>query len=127
MKIKFHSLINQNDNENIIEFESESEYSKEDGYEIFSFYEPSNNVRNRIEISENKVNIYAGSTTVFLEYKKDVDFDLDIENNNKISSLKLTSHWFKKEFTNNSYLFKYSLSNDNSIIGEYEITLTVLN
>ncbi|WP_322935456.1 hypothetical protein RRG40_03655 [Mycoplasmopsis felis] len=127
MKIKFHSLINQNDNENIIEFESESEYSKEYGYEVFSFYEPSNNVRNRIEISNYNINIYAGSTTVFLEYQKEVDFDLEIENNNRISSLQLTSHWFKKEFTNNSYLFKYSLSNDNSIIGEYEITLTVLN
>ncbi|BBU47638.1 hypothetical protein [Mycoplasmopsis felis] len=127
MKIKFHSLINQNDNENIIEFESESEYSKEYGYEVFSFYEPSNNVRNRIEISNDNINIYAGSTTVFLEYQKEVDFDLEIENNNRISSLQLTSHWFKKEFTNNSYLFKYSLSNDNSIIGEYEITLTVLN
>ncbi|TDV24131.1 uncharacterized protein DUF1934 [Mycoplasmopsis mustelae] len=126
MKINFKSTIKQNNDERVVDFDADLEYTNEDGYQVFTFSEPSEGIRNRIEVSDNEINIYAGSTSVYLKYNQVYNFDLDIDHHQwKNQIINLDSHWFLKDFQENSYSFTYTLSRNGTLLGEYAITLTI--
>jgi len=131
-KIKFSSIINQNGEINKIEFESklllnndkyESSSLKSylDNFDIYEFIEPQNNVMNRIEISEDAINIFSGSSTINLKLGREIKINYNTQSGIVI----LTSYMNKLERNDNKVYFEYSLANKNEKIGEYSITLDI--
>ncbi|MGZ9800815.1 hypothetical protein ACXYRK_03835 [Mycoplasma sp. AC1221] len=127
MKINFKSTTKQNGESKDIDFISVLDYEFDDGYHILTFSEPSQGIRNRIEISETNINIYAGATTVYLKYQKEFKFLLDLEGYNwRNQAIELVSNWFYKNFADDLFEFTYTLAKDGQLLGEYAINLTLI-
>ncbi|UVD81866.1 DUF1934 family protein [Mycoplasma iguanae] len=122
MKIKFSSLIKQEDNENKIEFEAPLKKEQWEEYDVYEFLEPQNNVMNRIEISDDKVNIFAGPASIFLELQNEVDIQFQTPQGIII----MKSFLEQLDKTQNSIKFNYSLkTKNNELIGHYKIHLEI--
>ena len=122
MNIKFTSKIRQNGKEDQIEFVAPVQISSENGFRVFEFQEPSQNIMNRIEVSEEKINIFAGMTSINL----DKSTEQVIEYQNPNGSIFLKSRVFKITLKENLINFVYSLASNQDVIGEYDITLSIL-
>ncbi|WP_426461494.1 hypothetical protein [Mycoplasma hafezii] len=130
MTINFKSIIKQNGESQTIEFASPVEISNENGFKVFSFTEPSLDVENRIELSEKQINIFAGSSTVFLKRDEKTEFELSLTlDDGKEYTFNLVSHWYKADFKEpNYYAFEYTLAKGfeaDDVIGTYEIELKI--
>ncbi|VEU70283.1 hypothetical protein [Mycoplasmopsis glycophila] len=131
MKINFKSTIHQNGEQQVIEFSSPVEITKEGNFTVFSFTEPNSDVHNRIEVSEQEINIFAGSTTVLLKKDQNFEFPLVIPmEDGSEQTFELVSNWTKTQFdAPHYYMFEYSLSRvvntESVLIGSYTIELTI--
>lgn len=135
MKIKFKSTIFQNENENQIEFTAPVEVVNDGEFEILSFNEPSKNVANRIEISQQRINIFAGPTTIYLILDKNQTalnlFEL-MTPEGVGRELEFYTQVIDYKFENlKEYFFEYELfqkvNNDKLVMGNFKITLTIEN
>ncbi|RIV16825.1 hypothetical protein [Mycoplasmopsis gallopavonis] len=130
--INFKSTIKQNGEEQIIEFSSPVTIEKEGKFEVFSFTEPNSDVHNRIELSEDEINIFASSTTVVLKKGNPIEFPLSIYlEDGTEQTFELVSEWIRDDFLkSNYYLFEYTLSrvvgSESVLIGSYTIELTIV-
>ena len=122
-KIIFTSKIKQNGNENKISFKAKLIKSKYKDFDAYEFQEPSNNIMNRIEISKDKINIFAGQSTISMILNKKLPIEYCTPNGNII----LNSFSKEKKNIDNKIIFKYTLSQKEKLIGEYEITLEVID
>ncbi|WP_029512991.1 hypothetical protein [Mycoplasmopsis iners] len=136
MKIKFYSLANHSTQENqidpiITQFEVESTYENfyneehDLEYETYIFKEPNNGVANCIEVNPERINIYAGPTT--LSIAKDQGFDNSYVNVDG-SKMILIAQLLKVEKRENSNYFEYNLSTaNNQFIGNFKIEISHLD
>lgn len=121
MLLTFKSKMNNQEKENNVEFSALATVSNYEDFIVYEFVEPSEKIMNRIEISENKVNIMTGPNTLQMELANKIQNEYFIQDNNKIY-FDVLLHKIKK--SKNKIFFKYSLiNNENRTIGEYEITL----
>ncbi|UUD36011.1 DUF1934 family protein [Mycoplasmopsis citelli] len=135
MKIKFKSTVFQNDNQKEIEFTAPLELTKEGEFEVFSFNEPSKNVANRIEISNERINIFAGPTTLYIVLDPNQSalnvFEL-MTPEGVGREMDLYTQIIKHEFDfGKEYFFEYELfsknQNQRDIIGNFKIKMTIEN
>ncbi|MCU4706502.1 hypothetical protein [Mycoplasma sp. CSL7503-lung] len=122
MKLKFLSLINQNGESNKIQFEVECKLNVNGKFTSLEFLDPQSKEKNLIEISEEEINIFSSSASIFLKYNQKINFDYEIEN----QILPLSSIWTNKEFLKNKYNFTYSLSSSDFKIGTYQISIEII-
>ncbi|QKT05209.1 hypothetical protein [Mycoplasma sp. OR1901] len=122
MKLKFLSIIHQNGEDNKIEFEVEYQKAVDGKFTSYDFLDPQSKDKNRIEISEDEINIFSSNASIFLAYQNEVDFEYEIGE----QSISLTSHWTFKDFNDTKYQFKYSLSSSGMEIGNYDITIELI-
>ncbi|MBN4083450.1 hypothetical protein JXZ92_01270 [Mycoplasma sp. CSL10137] len=122
MKLKFLSLINQNGESNKIQFEVECKLNVNGKFTSFEFIDPQSKEKNLIEISEDEINIFSSSASIFLKYNQKIKFDYEIEN----QILPLSSKWTNKDFSKNKYNFTYSLSSSDFEIGTYQISIEII-
>lgn len=121
MKITFKSTINHNDEDKVIEFTSPVEISKMEGFDVYEFLEPQNNVMNRIEVSSNVVNIFAGPSTIILMLNELIQNDYQTPQGNIMFDSEMT-----KLVNKNGYIaMDYTLGQINNPFGKYKIELTI--
>ncbi|WP_322962046.1 hypothetical protein RRG51_01175 [Mycoplasmopsis cynos] len=126
MKLKFKSIINQNNETKNIEFTVPVDIYEDDKFKSFAFYEPNTNLRSMIEINDAILNIHNNSSTISLKYQEECDFDLEIIQNNKLFSIPCKTFWKSKEFSENYYNFTYTLISNEKLFGEFNITLEII-
>ncbi|MEE3928447.1 hypothetical protein V2E24_02545 [Mycoplasmopsis ciconiae] len=136
MKIKFRSVANSplQKEPQVIEFSSDLERSFEEGMDILTFIEPNQNIHNRIEVSKDKVNIFAGLSTINMELNKAVD-NYYIQQTPDGKQIKIVLTWLLNKIehifetsTKEIYKLGYKLTQNNdfsNIIGDFEITLEI--
>jgi len=66
MNIKFTSNIRQNGEKFKIAFESKVEISTYEQFKVYEFTDPKTNALNRVEVSDNEVNIFIGNSSMNL-------------------------------------------------------------
>ncbi len=121
MTITFTSNIKNDEKKNKIEFTAPVTISKMGSYTVYEFIEPQNNISNRIEVSENSVNIFAGPSTIMLSLDKKVKNDY-----NSVAGQIVFDSEMKELTSNNKEInFEYFLSQGNKIFGEFKIKLTI--
>lgn len=123
MKLNFKSLINQNDELKIIQFTVPVETHHNDTFKVFVFDEPNTNTKSMIEVSEQEINIHTSTSSIFLKYKQEFEFNYVVNAQGKEFLLPCITNWTEKEFSDNKFVFKYFLKTKDTHIGEFEITL----
>lgn len=122
MTITFTSIIKgQNDEDNRIQFTSELTMDKYNEFDVFEFLEPQNNIMNRIEVSDNALNIFAGPTTLNLELNQDIENVFETGQGPFI----LVANLSKLDKKENNVFLEYTLKSGKTLIGSYEISLEV--
>ena len=121
MTITFISNIKNNDSKNRIEFTAPVQISQMNEYEVFEFIEPSQNVANRIEVSEKNVNIFAGPSTINLELKELIRNEYTTINGN----IFFDSFMDQLKIKENKIEFHYKLLQNNNAFGEFKIELNI--
>ena len=121
MTIKFHSNIQQGDQDNVIEFKSSVNLTKDGVFDVYEFKEPQQGIMNRIEVSKDSVNIYAGSSTINLELNK----IMKIEYATPSGTIYLNSLLLSLKKTKDKVNFEYTLSTIDTELGRYNLTLTI--
>ncbi len=120
--IQFISKIKHSDDESEISFKAAVTIGTFEDFTTFEFVEPQNNMTNRIEVSDKKVNIFVGPSTIELELNKVISIQYQTPH----GILYLDSHMSKLEMDNiNNIKFDYSLSKEGEILGNYNITLKI--
>lgn len=121
MKITFKSTITHQESEpNIIEFTSPVEISKQDNsFNVYEFIEPQNKIMNRIEVSENVVNIFAGTSTIILSLGEPIKNEYETPEGNILFDAEL----HKLENNDHTILMEYTLSQLNKSFGNFKIEL----
>ncbi|AKF41350.1 hypothetical protein MCANUFG4_03125 [Mycoplasmopsis canis UFG4] len=125
MKLKFKSLINQNDDLKTIEFTVPVMVYDEDSFKVFVFDEPNTNLKSMIEISDDEINIHTNTSTIFLKHQKEYMFNFYFQNNGKEFAVPWKTFWDKKDFFDNTYVFSYWIESNGIKIGDFEITLII--
>lgn len=123
MKLNFKSLINQNDELKIIQFTVPVETHHNDTFKVFVFDEPNTNTKSMIEVSEQEINIHTSTSSIFLKYNQEFEFNYVVNDQGKEFLLPCITNWTEKEFSDNKFVFKYFLKTKDTHIGEFEITL----
>ncbi len=121
MTITFTSNIKNGDKKNKIEFTSPVAISKMGDFAVYEFTEPQNNISNRIEVSSNEVNVFAGPSTVMLSLDKKIKNDY----NSGMGQIVFDSEMKELTLNDDEIYFEYSLSQGNNIFGEFKIKLTI--
>lgn len=122
MNITFTSEIKHGgDKQDKIEFTSPVTTRYENGFRIFEFLEPSNNIMNWIEVAETMVNIITGPATINLM----LESDLNVEYPTPAGLIYFTSRMHEIKIEEKEVNFRYSLFQGKNEIGEYKITLTL--
>lgn len=120
MKIKFKSLNKLTPDKNRFEFTSFVEIGEWDNFKTYEFIEPSNKVMNRIEVSDNKVNIIAGPSYLNLVLNEDVENQYQTD----YGLINLVVNMSYLEFKKNNINFAYKLYDiENVVIGDFVIEL----
>ncbi len=120
--IKFTSLINHDGDQSKIAFKAPVTIGEYKEFKTFEFIEPQNKIANKIEVSNNKVNIFAGVATIELE----TDKTISIKYQTPTGIILLDTHMSKLNIKDeNNISFKYSLSSNGAVVGNYEITLEI--
>ncbi len=124
MIIEFKSKIKQNEENNLIEFKAPVNIYNRDKFAIFEFADPQSKIMNMIEISDDEINIFAGSMTINLQLNKKVTIEYIAPQGAVYFVSWLEKITKQKEEIN----FLYTLSNQNDVVlGEYDITLKIFN
>lgn len=123
MNIVFTSLITKQGEDNKIEFTAPVNVSKENGFDVYEFNEPSQNVANRIEVSAESINIFAGPSSINLVLNRKVQNEYQTPH----GLIYFISELHKVELKDNGAIFSYTLSNVDDIIGNFDITLKTGN
>ncbi|BBA22334.1 hypothetical protein MBVR141_0495 [Mycoplasmopsis bovirhinis] len=123
MKLNFKSLINQNDELKTIQFTVPVETHHNDTFKVFVFDEPNTNTKSMIEVSEQEINIHTSTSSIFLKYNQEFEFNYVVNDQGKEFLLPCITNWTEKEFSDNKFVFKYFLKTKDTHIGEFEITL----
>ena len=122
MNITFKSIIkNSNDDKNVIEFTAPVKKSFEHNMDIYEFVEPEHKVMNRIEVSKERVNIFAGPSSINLELDKSVANSYQTPG----GLLYFNSFLDKVNIKGNISQFSYSLIQNNTKIGDFNIKITI--
>ncbi|WP_029905586.1 hypothetical protein [Mycoplasmopsis opalescens] len=102
--------------ENIIEFETDSEIQYQPDpktkeiFRVYTFIEPTYNVENRIEVNENKVNIFSGVATLNLEKNnKTENTFIKIDKDSNEHSFSLFAQLHETKTDDNSSYFSYTI------------------
>ncbi|MFV9451675.1 hypothetical protein ACNF36_02030 [Mycoplasma sp. 4463] len=115
MKINFKSIIkvSTNDEPQVIEFLSQLDlYNKtEDGVIELKFNEPKYNETNRIDISENEVNIYTNLTTVCVKKNEEGNASISVVDPSTQKKFEINLKTVCKNFFTsiNEFNFQYDL------------------
>lgn len=124
MQIEFISKINQGDKENTIHFTAPVIVSKWEEFDVYEFIEVESNVANRIEISNQKVNIIAGIASIFLKLNEKLPFNYETSQ----GSIPMLSYLKKIIKQPNFINIEYDLmQNEEIIIGSFNITLKIID
>ena len=122
MTLKFKSKIsNPGQEDQDIEFKAKVEVSDYEQFKAFEFIEPSQGVMNRIEVSDNAVNIFAGPSTINLVLGQTVINEYHTPQGAIYFQSKLISLVSDPV----RYTFMYKLSQADSLFGTFEIELTL--
>lgn len=122
MKIKFISHIDQMGTKNEIAFTSEVTISQWNEFQVYEFLEPKNNVMNRIEVSSNAINIFAGTASIQLVLHQEIKTEYQVPSGTVFFKARLN----KLEREENEINFSYQLNAINGdLIGEYDIKLII--
>ena len=122
MTLKFKSKIsNPGQEDQDIEFKAKVEVSDYEQFKAFEFIEPSQGVMNRIEVSDNAVNIFAGPSTINLVLGQTVVNEYQTPQGAIYFQSKLISLVSDPV----RYTFMYELSQADSLFGTFEIELTL--
>ncbi|WP_029608938.1 hypothetical protein [Mycoplasma simbae] len=135
MKIKFHSIADQEENNNVVEFEAEASYeithfkdifdNDKQHFHTFTFTDPQNKQPVRIEINDSRVNILNNHATLELRHKKFHSGSHVNANGNKFN-LKTFMNACQVEDT--KYYFEYEIfSVNNDPMGKFKITITKID
>lgn len=110
MKIKFKSTGSKDGENNVIEFDALVSIDKYEQFDTYEFLEPSQNIMNRIEVSQNEVNIIAGMNTIQLTLNEKVPnlYATDYGN------IDLVFYMKKLERSENFYTFEYDMLDANA-------------
>lgn len=120
MKIKFKSLNKLTPDKNRFEFTSFVEIGEWDNFKTYEFIEPSNKVMNRIEVSDNKVNIIAGPSYLNLVLNEDVENQYQTD----YGLINLAVNMSYLEIKKDNINFAYKLYDiENVVIGDFVIEL----
>lgn len=123
MTVTFTSIIKANDNENKIEFTSEVTLGENGEYKTFAFKEPQAGEHNLIEVSEDKVNIFAGHNTLNLSLGEKWLNEFMVPG---MGNLFFETHLHYIEASEDLVDFEYSLHNQDQVkLGDYRIILKV--
>lgn len=122
MKITFTSLIiDAQKKESRFHFSAPLVIGKWNEFVVYEFVEPSNQELNRIEVSQDAVNIIAGPNTINLELEKDID----VLYKTNVGEIIFTSRLNKLKMQEDEVEFNYSLSDHGNEIGNYTIKLNI--
>lgn len=121
MKIRFRSEIKNGEELNEIDFTSSVEISKMNDFIVYEFLEPQNNIMNRIEVSSNIVNIFAGPSTIVLSLNELIQNDYYTE----AGVVMFDSKMNKLEISDNLIEFNYELGQINNLFGKFKIKLEI--
>ncbi|WP_406613756.1 hypothetical protein ACJA23_02660 [Mycoplasma corogypsi] len=131
-KITFKSIINYDHSkeEQVIEFTAPVSISQTDEFPVvFDFVEPSNQVRNMFEISDNLVNIIAGSQFITLKKDQLANFPYSVSVDNKVLEMILQTRMYDLVISPNHYEIKYELyilnDSEKTKTGDFHITLKI--
>ncbi|WGI36683.1 hypothetical protein [Mesomycoplasma lagogenitalium] len=120
MKIKFKSTMIKDNENKVIEFISPLERDKWEEFDAYIFKDPNTNIQIRIEVSEDKVNIFQSHATVNLELNTKMSCPFQTEYGELDFIYLLKS--LKRE--NNYITFDYELySADEKYISSFKIEL----
>lgn len=110
MKIKFKSTGSKDGENNVIEFDALVSIDKYEQFDTYEFLEPSQNIMNRIEVSQNEVNIIAGMNTIQLTLNEKVPnlYATDYRN------IDLVFYMKKLERSENFHTFEYDMLDANA-------------
>lgn len=135
MQIKFTSVSTPKHSQEpqTISFVAELTRTTFEDFDCLTFIEPSSNINNRIEINDNKLNIFAGPSTIEMEKNKKVlnTYVVPAQNNqpmNLYMSWFLTDIQHKFENKKEIYKIKYSLfmnQDENEPVSDFDITLEI--
>ncbi len=121
-KITFISNINHNGDTQEISFEAAVDITSYEGFTVYEFKEPNMNVMNRIEIAPDYANIFAGPSTINLELNKTIAIQYETPQ----GILLLDSHLEEMDCSDeNNVKFQYTLSQQDQIVGRYNIELKI--
>lgn len=123
MLIKFESQITTGDNKNKVAFTAPVQISNWNDFKVFEFIEPSMKEQNRIEVSTTNVNIFSGPNTLNLALGEKIEIEYFIYNAGRVF---FQSQLHYLDIKDEQIDFSYSLHNKEILIGEYHITLTLL-
>lgn len=124
MIIEFKSKILQNNQPNFIEFKAPVVVSSRDDFTVFEFADPKSKIMNMIEVSQDKVNIFAGTMSINLELQEFITTEYQTTHGNVyfVSFLK-SLHQSEGKID-----FAYSLmTSEKTLLGEYEISLAIFS
>ncbi|MCK5867443.1 MAG: DUF1934 family protein [Mycoplasmataceae bacterium] len=122
MIITFKSTIKrENEEDTIIEFEAPVEITKMNEYNVYEFLEPQNKIMNRIEVSEKRVNIFAGPSTVILVLNELIQNDYYTQEGTIMFDSEMKELKIEKETID----FSYTLGQLNNPFGEFNINLKI--
>ncbi|MBX4209705.2 MAG: DUF1934 family protein [Mollicutes bacterium PWAP] len=124
-KIEFKSKIKQNGKDNLVKFDSEVQISKWKKFKVYEFLEPVQKIQNRIEISENKVNIFSGPATINLELNKEIIIEYTTEVGFLFMSAYMNKLENKVEGEITIHKFMYTLTQGETEVGSYELYLKI--
>ncbi|NQZ66094.1 MAG: DUF1934 family protein [Mycoplasmatales bacterium] len=121
MTITFTSNTKNLDKKNKIEFTAPVTISEMEEFKVYEFIEPQNNVANRIEVSHNAVNIFAGPSSIILI----LDELIKNEYQSPQGPIFFDSNMKELVSSENEVYFEYTLEQANKIFGEFKIKLSI--
>ncbi len=121
MNIKFTSNIRQNGEKFKIAFESKVEISTYEQFKVYEFTDPKTNALNRVEVSDNEVNIFIGNSSMNLVLNETVSTVY----NTPQGKLVLQAFLSKLEKSDKKIEFTYTLKSNGAKLGKYRLTLEI--
>ena len=122
MYIQFISNIKQGENDNKIDFTALVNISSYEGLVAYEFKDPSTDVLNRIEVSEEAINIFIAQNTINIKLNKMCNVNYDTPQ----GMIVFQSFGKKFEIKKDNIKFEYNLEQNGNTLGEYFIELKIL-
>lgn len=124
MIINFYSTIIQKDTEpQKIQFTSDAKKSKYKEFDVLEFKDPKDNIQNRIEYNDTQVTIFTGPSTLALKLKEDLEINYEMAG----GVVTFISNMQELKTSDDKLEFKYTLSHNGKILGNYHIEIEIKN